>query len=64
MSELLMDTPPQSYEPTMRLRWFECYRPHPDFSEEVRVKVKVLQQLWLGSAGDTKWEDVETEYET
>ena len=47
---------PETWEPTMRLRWYQ--KPYPG-SGCWEIGVPTLQQLWRSSAGAEEWRDVE-----
>ena len=47
---------PETWEPTMRLRWYQ--KPYPG-SGCWEIVVATLQQLWRSSAGAEEWRDVE-----
>lgn len=48
-------TTSQSWTLTMRLRWVNKQIP---IDEHTSKTEKTLQQMWQGSAGEQKWEDV------
>ena len=65
---LINDPNYESWILTNQLRWVErteyMTRDYGDYTETVGAKnYKVLQQMWQGSNGTQKWEDVSTETE-
>ena len=49
----------QSYTATTELRWFKKYV-RSDYVIDSLEEKTILQQLWQGSKGHQKWEDVPT----
>ena len=50
------------FQPTMRLRWVMRKFKLPDFYQPGETESPVLQQLWRGSRGTERWEDVPVEH--